>query len=65
MSTPASLDELVVTVIVDNETDNLSSISAGIPPSPLVSSLPVAVPQRRRLSGYLHGGDQHCPPGSR
>jgi len=28
------LDELTVTVVVDNETDNLSSIDAGIPQLP-------------------------------
>ncbi len=36
-STP--LDQLTVTVVVDNETDNLSSIDAGMPQLPEVASL--------------------------
>ena len=38
-SRPTLLDELVVTVVVDNETDNLSSTAPGIPRLPEVASL--------------------------
>lgn len=48
-STP--LDELTVTVIVDNETDNLSSIDAGIPQLPEVVSLLRRIPPTRRHDG--------------
>lgn len=46
------LDELVVTVIVDNETDNLSSTDAGIPRLPEVASLLGRIPPTRRHEGH-------------
>ena len=49
-STP--LDKLTVTVVVDNETDDLSSIDAGIPQLPEVVSLLGRIPPTRRLDGH-------------
>ncbi|MGZ4790967.1 MAG: MBL fold metallo-hydrolase, partial [Ilumatobacteraceae bacterium] len=49
-STP--LDALTVTVVVDNETDNLSSIDAGIPQLPEVVSLLKRIPPTRQLDGH-------------
>jgi len=49
-STP--LDELTITVVVDNETDNLSSIDAGIPQLPEVVSLLRRIPPTRRHDGH-------------
>ncbi len=49
-STP--LDELTVTVVVDNETDNLSSIDAGIPQLPEVASLLGRIPPTRQHDGH-------------
>ena len=46
------LDELTVTVVVDNETDNLSSIDAGIPQLPEVVSLLGRIPPTRRHDGH-------------
>src|SRR5689334_15413600 len=44
---PAALDELVLTVVVDNATDTLSSVDAGIPQLPEVLSLLGRVPPTR------------------
>ena len=49
-STP--LDGLTITVVVDNETDNLSSIDAGIPQLPEVVSLLRRIPPARRHDGH-------------
>jgi len=49
-STP--LDGLTITVVVDNETDNLSSIDAGIPQLPEVVSLLRRIPPTRRHDGH-------------
>ena len=46
------LDKLTVTVVVDNETDNLSSIDTGIPQLPEVLSLLGRIPPTRRLDGH-------------
>ncbi len=46
------LDELVVTVVVDNETDNLSSIDAGIPRLPEVVSLLGRLAPTRQHRGH-------------
>ena len=51
-STAIELDELVVTVIVDNETDNLSSVDAGIPKLPEVVSLLGRIAPTRRHRGH-------------
>jgi 7,8-dihydropterin-6-yl-methyl-4-(beta-D-ribofuranosyl)aminobenzene 5'-phosphate synthase len=50
LSTP--LDELVVTVIVDNETDTLSSTAAGIPQLPEAASLVMRTPPTREHEGH-------------
>jgi 7,8-dihydropterin-6-yl-methyl-4-(beta-D-ribofuranosyl)aminobenzene 5'-phosphate synthase len=49
---PTALDELLVTVVVDNETDNLSSTDPGIPRLPEVASLLGRVPPARRYDGH-------------
>lgn len=49
---PAPLDELLVTVVVDNETDNLSSTDPGIPRLPEVASLLGRVAPTRRHEGH-------------
>lgn len=49
---PTPLDELLVTVVVDNETDNLSSTDPGIPRLPEVASLLGRVPPTRRHDGH-------------
>lgn len=46
------LDELDVTVVVDNESDNLSSIDAGIPQLPEVASLLRRIPPSGRHDGH-------------
>ena len=46
------LDALNVTVVVDNETDNLSSIDPGIPQLPEVVSLLGRIPPTRQLDGH-------------
>ncbi len=46
------LDQLVVTVVVDNETDNLSSIDAGIPQLPEIVSLLGRIPPTRQHEGH-------------
>lgn len=48
-STP--LDELTITVIVDNETDTLSSIEGGLPQEPEIASLLQRIPPSRRDDG--------------
>ena len=49
-STP--LDKLTVTVVVDNETDSLSSVDSGIPQIPEVVSLLGRIPPTRRHDGH-------------
>jgi 7,8-dihydropterin-6-yl-methyl-4-(beta-D-ribofuranosyl)aminobenzene 5'-phosphate synthase len=46
------LDELVVTVVVDNETDTLSSIDPGVPQLPEVASLLGRVAPTRQHEGH-------------
>jgi len=50
--TPTPLDELLVTVVVDNETDNLSSTDPGIPRLPEVASLLGRIPPARQHEGH-------------
>src|SRR4051812_4388181 len=45
------LDELDLVVVVDNETDTLSSIDAGIPQLPEVASLLSRIPPTRQHDG--------------
>lgn len=49
---PTPLDELFVTVVVDNETDNLSTIDPGIPRLPEVASLLGRIPPSRTHEGH-------------
>ncbi len=49
---PTPLDELLVTVVVDNETDNLSSTDAGIPQMSEVVSLLGRIPPTRQHDGH-------------
>ncbi len=49
---PTALDELLVTVVVDNETDNLSSTDPGIPRLPEVASLLGRIAPARRYDGH-------------
>ena len=49
---PTPLDELLVTVVVDNETDNLSSTAPGIPRLPEVASLLGRIPPTRTYDGH-------------
>lgn len=49
---PPPLDELVVTVVVDNETDNLSSTAPGIPRLPEVASLLGRIAPTRTHEGH-------------
>lgn len=49
---PTTLDNLRLTVVVDNETDNLSSIDSGIPQQSEVSSLLARLPPTRRHDGH-------------
>jgi 7,8-dihydropterin-6-yl-methyl-4-(beta-D-ribofuranosyl)aminobenzene 5'-phosphate synthase len=46
------LDELDIVVVVDNETDTLSSVDAGIPQMPEMASLLGRVPPTRRLGDH-------------
>ena len=47
-----SLDELDITVVVDNETDNLSSIDTGIPQLTETASLMRRIPPTRQHDGH-------------
>src|SRR3974377_1850823 len=49
---PVVLDELVLTVVVDNATDNLSSVDSGIPQLPEVVSLLGRTPAPRHHEGH-------------
>src|SRR5215510_14090986 len=49
---PVVLDELVLTVVVDNATDNLSSVDSGIPQLPEVVSLLGRIPATRHQDGH-------------
>ena len=59
---PGALDELAITVVVDNETDTLSSVDAGIPQVPEAASLVARTPPHALPGG--HAGvtvfDQLC-----
>ena len=46
------LDQLVVTVVVDNETDTLSSIDPGVPQLPEIVSLLGRIPPTRQHEGH-------------
>lgn len=48
----APLDELDITVIVDNETDTLSSVDGGVPQLPEVASLLGRIPATRQYEGH-------------
>jgi 7,8-dihydropterin-6-yl-methyl-4-(beta-D-ribofuranosyl)aminobenzene 5'-phosphate synthase len=47
-----SLDELEILVVVDNETDTLSSIEEGVPQVPEVVHLAAGTPPSRRYDGH-------------
>ena len=47
-----SLDELEVLVVVDNETDTLSSVDAGVPQIPEVVHLAARTPASRKYEGH-------------
>lgn len=49
---PPALDELTLTVIVDNETDTLSSVDAGVPQLPEVASHIARQPPTRQHAGH-------------
>ncbi|MGO9875695.1 MAG: MBL fold metallo-hydrolase [Acidimicrobiia bacterium] len=49
---PVALDELVLTVVVDNATDTLSSIDVGVPQIPEVVSLLGRIPSSRQYDGH-------------
>jgi 7,8-dihydropterin-6-yl-methyl-4-(beta-D-ribofuranosyl)aminobenzene 5'-phosphate synthase len=49
---PTALDELILTVVVDNATDTLSTVDAGIPQLPEVLSLLGRIPPTRRHDGH-------------
>ena len=49
---PVVLDELVLTVVVDNATDSLSSVDSGIPQLPEVVSLLGRIPATRDHEGH-------------
>src|SRR4029079_8640733 len=59
-STP--LDKLTITVVVDNETDGLSSVGPGIPQTSEMVSLLGRIPPARRHDGhdYIPVFDQLC-----
>src|SRR5204862_3745567 len=46
------LDELEVIVVVDNETDTLSSVDAGVPQIPEVMHLAARTPASRKYEGH-------------
>ena len=46
------LDELEILVVVDTETDTLSSVDSGIPQSPEVVHLAARTPSSRRYEGH-------------
>ena len=46
------LDELEILVVVDNETDTLSSIDEGVPQIPEVVHLAARLPANRMHNGY-------------
>src|SRR5689334_17772096 len=48
----AELDELRLTVVVDNETDTLSSVDEGVPQSPEVAGLVGRLPTAREFEGH-------------
>jgi 7,8-dihydropterin-6-yl-methyl-4-(beta-D-ribofuranosyl)aminobenzene 5'-phosphate synthase len=52
MTRSAALDELTLTVVVDNETDSLSSIDAGVPQLPEIASHVVRRPSTRQHEGH-------------
>jgi 7,8-dihydropterin-6-yl-methyl-4-(beta-D-ribofuranosyl)aminobenzene 5'-phosphate synthase len=48
----AHLDELEILVVVDNETDTLSSVDEGVPQVPEVVHLAARTPPSRRYKGH-------------
>jgi 7,8-dihydropterin-6-yl-methyl-4-(beta-D-ribofuranosyl)aminobenzene 5'-phosphate synthase len=50
--TPIELDELRLLIVVDNETDTLSSIDEGVPQIPEAASLISRVPSIREFNGH-------------
>lgn len=52
MTRSTALDELTLTVVVDNETDSLSSVDAGVPQLPEIASHVIRRPPTRRHEGH-------------
>lgn len=52
--TPIPLDELRVLIIVDNETDTLSSVDAGVPQFPELAGHVGRLPKHRTLDGHSY-----------
>ena len=58
-----ALDELTLTVVVDNETDTLSSVDEGLPQVPEMFSLLARIPPSRHHDG--HAGVEAAAAASR
>ena len=52
------LDELEIVVVVDNETDTLSSVDDGVPQVPEVVHLAARTPASRKYQGHPHHRSQ-------
>ena len=52
MTRSTALDELTLTVVVDNETDALSSVDAGVPQLPEIASHVLRRPPVRTQDGH-------------
>lgn len=52
MTRSTALDELTLTVVIDNETDSLSSVDAGVPQLPEIASHVIRRPPTRRHDGH-------------
>src|SRR5438067_9028126 len=52
MTHVAPLDELRLTVVVDNETDTLSSVDPGVPQLPEAAGLLARLPTAREFAGH-------------
>ena len=50
--TPVELDELRLLVVVDNETDTLSSVDAGVPQMPEAANLLARLPSINEIDGH-------------
>jgi 7,8-dihydropterin-6-yl-methyl-4-(beta-D-ribofuranosyl)aminobenzene 5'-phosphate synthase len=57
-----SLDELTLTVVVDNETDTLSTVDPGVPQLPEMASLLARLPPNRHVDGHpaIEGFEHLC-----